>query len=166
MCNHMETIQLIYPEIRLEGSYYREQAVTIERFCAAYNQGRPSCEQLKGEHMGVLETLLGYAQIVIAQDTASFYRDGLETPYKPGDWIRVNLSKTILANQLKRKKCTETIKRYKRRLIQAGAIIADREQFEELGLNKAHYNDVLINPDLVLVYRITSYNVCYTKLLR
>jgi hypothetical protein len=68
----------------------------------------------------------------------------------PGTHVKVNLNRFVLANEIRRS--PDTIKRYKKRLADAGAILWKQEDFDKLNINKGARNDVLINPDFMLIY--------------
>jgi len=150
-------MKIQYPEIRRTGKNLIEYATLLSNFAATYNEGKESRDQLKGHHIWLLDELIYYSQIVLAKDTRQLKEEGEELCQMDSQtWVRVNLSKYLLCRNYEQRKHPDTIKRWKKRLVEAGAIISSREKFEELKINKSHRNDVLINPDLLLIYDRTN----------
>lgn len=144
-----EVVEIAYPEVRIRNGHKREYKKLIDNFFTRYNDGKPSRDQLKAPHKQMLLELVFYAHIVVERDSKLLKEDGL-TEIKPGSYVKVNLNRFVLANEIRRS--PDTIKRYKKRLADAGAILVKQEDFDKHSINKGGRNNVLINPDLMLIY--------------
>jgi hypothetical protein len=144
-----EVVEIAYPEVRIRNGHKREYKKLIDNFFTSYNDGKPGREQLKAPHKQMLLELVFYAHIVVERDSKLLREDGL-FEIKPGSFVKVNLNRFVLANEIRRS--PDTIKRYKKRLADAGAILVSQEDFDKHKINKGGRNHVLINPDLMLIY--------------
>jgi len=148
--NENQELSLAYPEVRLRRWYKAEYKQLIGNYFEHYNDDRPSREQLKAPHKQLLLELVFYAHIVIERDSKALASDGVSYEVTPQSWIRVNLNRFRLSRELHRS--PDTVKRYKKRLAEAGAILSTQEDFDREGVHKGARNHVLINPDLLLIY--------------
>jgi hypothetical protein len=148
--NENQDLSLAYPEVRLRRWYKAEYKQLIGNYFEHYNDDRPSREQLKAPHKQLLLELVFYAHIVIERDSKALASDGVSYEVTPQSWIRVNLNRFRLSRELHRS--PDTVKRYKKRLAEAGAILSTQEDFDREGVHKGARNHVLINPDLLLIY--------------
>ncbi|WP_075603098.1 hypothetical protein [Saccharicrinis aurantiacus] len=148
----MATIQL--PRMENKGMFKRSQVRLLENFQLHYNaQQDYSRDKLKGEHLRVLSALVYYAYLTINDSTATLCQlDPKNAQMDSQEWVKVKLSKYLEANKIENKRHTDTIKRYMNRLVRAGAIVKSEEDFEAKNKVKTHRNEVLINPDLLLIY--------------
>ncbi|MBN2649343.1 MAG: hypothetical protein JXR50_06345 [Prolixibacteraceae bacterium] len=150
MSTEVTQLELAYPEIKLRNGHKREYKQLIDNFFAEYNNDKPGRKQLKAPHKQVLQELIFYAHIIIERDAKLLREEGLTDGVTPSSWIRVNMNRFILSRELHRS--PDTVKRYKRRLAEAGAILTSQEDFDRVGINRGSRKHVLINPDLLLIY--------------
>jgi len=144
-------MEIKYPEIKRTNGYLSEYKILIGNFCDQYNDGKPNREHLKTAHINLYHELVFYAMIVIARDAKMLLAEDEQLcTVDSKHYVRVNLNRFREANKTR---ChPDTIKRYKKRLIEAGVIFASSEKFREFKVPKTHRSDVLINPDLLLIY--------------
>lgn len=148
----MATIKL--PRMENKGMFKRSQVRLLENFQSQYNAKQDySRDKLKGEHLRVLSALVYYAYLTVNDSTATLCQvDPKNAQIDTQEWVKVKLSKYLEANKIENKRHTDTIKRYIKRLVIAGAIVKSEEDFEAKNKVKTHRNEVLINPDLLLIY--------------
>ncbi len=150
-------MKLEQPFIFREGLFLREHVRLLHNFANQYNDGKKNGEMLKGEHIGLLDELIYYAHKRILHSNKILKSEGPELQSMDSNtWVKVNLSKYLIAQRPENRRHPDTVKRWKRRLIEAGAIVSDPRKFEELKIARSHRNDVLINPDLLLIYDINN----------
>jgi len=144
-------MELIQPEIRLEWEYVGEYSKLFRNYCDIYNFSKSSKEYLRGNHLSLLinifrcipTTIEWYDNILLSINKNLFVRDNKF-------WCKVNLNRHHLASRIHVH--SDTIKRQIKRLLDAGIVISSDEIFKDLNIEKTHYNDVLINPDFLLLY--------------
>ncbi|MGQ1786327.1 hypothetical protein [Saccharicrinis sp. GN24d3] len=142
------------PQVHTHGFYFKCHKRLVTNFCDHYNEGKKSGEQLKSQHRRLIRKLIKYAAMVIDADRRYLNKDGVSMDYKLGAWEKINLSRFLEAKDFEVH--PDTIKRYKKRLIKAGIIKASSADFAEHGRSKKHRSDVLINPDLFLVFDLDN----------
>ncbi len=147
----MATIQL--PKIENKGFWRREQYRLLENYQEQYNAGKPSRERLKAEHMRLLRWAQHYAFLTINERTYKMCQLRIkDAAMDSQEWVRIRLSKYLEGSKLENKRTPRTIANHLNRLEIAGAIIRNEDQFKAKGLTKNHRHEVLINPDLLLIY--------------
>ncbi|MCT4588336.1 MAG: hypothetical protein N4A71_10975 [Carboxylicivirga sp.] len=139
------------PFLRTKDFWWKDYTTLWRNFTTYYNAEKPSREKLKAAHMNVYYRLINMAAKNIRKDNKELSDHPELSRIKSGQWFLVKgASKYLFAHILNTS--TDSIKRHFKRLEEAKVITTHPNEFRRLIGREKRRNEVLINPDFLLIY--------------
>ncbi len=142
--------------LRTADFYWADYTKLWSNFIAQYNDqdNARSAENLKAGHMNLYYRMVKIAALKIRKQNKDFAKEPMLAIINSQQWFPVVARKQYFAKILGTAK--DSIKRYFKRLEEAGVITTRPSDFKRLIGRNPRMNEFLINPDFLLIYDYTQ----------
>jgi hypothetical protein len=152
------TMLIQKPFLRTNGYHWAKQRTIIDNYWAHYNEGRPLREQLRSQHMHVFVRLVLMLEDELRKHNKLFADTPQLAALDNNNWLLLQNRRKQLIGHINKQSKT-TIKRLIERLEEAGLVkTVNNEEFEALSGMPGKWNDLLINPELILIYDAQNFD--------